>query len=193
MLQQACLVQFQDKMAVVLATSHDLQVWDTNMRQQLFSWNLTTATAKGTPPTLFCRGIALVEVEDGTCLLCVGSSTGVIHTFSADSSNQLHHSHDLCHHNSPIVALASSSAPDSSSSASCNHLASCDDQGAITVFEAKSAGDIEVRHKWEGHGVPCVSVAITASTLLAAFYDGSVRLYSTVRHNLMMPSYNSHL
>lgn len=60
-------------------------------------------------------------------------------------------------------------------------LASSDDHGAVTVFHAKSACDFQVMHSWEGLGVPCVSVAIQKSTLIGAFYDGSVRLHSLVK------------
>jgi len=170
---------------VVLATSNDLQVWDVNLQQQLFEWQLSTDKAQGTSPALCYRGVSLVDTEDNACLLCVGSSTGVIHTFEADRPDQIHHSYDLQHHTSSIAALASGQTLGCSSTTDGSLLASCDDGGGVTVFQANSANDFAIRHTWEGHGVPCVSVAFKDSKLLAAFYDGSVRLYSLVRLALL--------
>ncbi len=169
-------------MAVVLATTRGLQVWDISMDQLLFQWDVPTeAQAQATTSALFCRGIALAESEDNTCLLCVGSNTGKIHTFTAGSAAQIDHDYDLCHHTWPIAALASGHTSSTTTNNTGSHLASCDDNGAITVFQAKSAGNFEAKHEWEGHGVPCIAVAIKNSTLIAAFCDGSVRLYSLVR------------
>ena len=152
------------------------------MQQLLFQWDVPTgAQAPATTSALFCRGIALAESEDNACLLCVGSSTGKIHTFTAGSAAQIDHNYDLCHHTSPIAALASGHTSSTTSSNTGGHLASCDDSGAITVFQAKSAGSFEAKHEWEGHGVPCIAVAFNNLTLIAAFCDGSVRLYSLVR------------
>ncbi|KAA6423698.1 MAG: hypothetical protein FRX49_06269 [Trebouxia sp. A1-2] len=179
LLQQACLISFKDQLAVVHTTTHGLQVWDISMQQLLFQWDLPTgAPAQAITSALYCRGIALVESEDNACLLCVGSSTGKIHTFIAGSAAQIEHHYDLCHHTSPIAALASGHTSSTTTNHIGSHLASCDDNGAITVFQAKSAGGFETKHEWEGHGVPCIAVACKSSTLIAAFCDGSVRLYS---------------
>ncbi len=152
------------------------------MQQLLFQWHVHTgAQAQATTSALFCRGIALAESEDNAYLLCVGSSTGKIHTFTAGSAAQIDHNYDLCHHTSPIAALASGHTSSTTTSNTGSHLASCDDNGAITVFQAKSAGSFEAKHEWEGHGVPCIAVAFKDVTLIAAFCDGSVRLYSLVR------------
>ena len=152
------------------------------MQQLLFQWDMPTgAQAQATTSALFCRGIALADSEDNACLLCVGSSTGKIHTFIAGSAAQINHNYDLCHHTSPIAALASGHTSSTTTNNTSSHLASCDDNGAITVFQAKSAGNFETKHEWEGHGVPCIAVAFKNSTLIAAFCDGSVRLYSLVR------------
>lgn len=176
------MISFKDQVAVVLAATYGLQVWDISMQQLLFQWHVHTgAQAQATTSALFCRGIALAESEDNAYLLCVGSSTGKIHTFTAGSAAQIDHNYDLCHHTSPIAALTSGHTSSTTTSNTGSHLASCDDNGAITVFQAKSAGSFEAKHEWEGHGVPCIAVAFKDVTLIAAFCDGSVRLYSLVR------------
>lgn len=184
-LQQASLIQFHDKLAVVLATIEGLQVWDISMQQQqqqLFQWDMQPGpTPHTTPPASFCRGIALVVTEDAASLLCIGSSTGTIHTFAAGSANQLCHSYDLCHHTSPITALASGHTSSITSSSGSSNLASCDENGTIMVFRANTAGMFESKHNWEGHGIPCVAAAFKDEILIAAFCDGSVRLYNLVR------------
>lgn len=168
--QQACLFQFQDKYVAVLATSKGVQIWDIDTQQQLYSWDLHLQSPSSSPES-FCRGLTQLQVLDAGCLLCVGSDAGIIHTFDTSDISNVQHNHDITHHDAPIAALTSS-----------NHiLASSDDHGAVTVFHAKSHCSFQVVHSWEGHGVPCVSVAVKKSTLIGAFYDGSVRLHSLVK------------
>lgn len=168
--QQACLFQLQDKYVVVLATSKGVQIWDMDTHQQLYSWDQHLQFSSSSPKS-FCRGLILLQVLDDGCLLCVGSGAGIIHTFDTSNISNVQHNHDITHHDAPIAALTSS-----------NHtLASSDDHGAVTVFHAKSHCNFQVVHSWEGHGVPCVSLAVKKSTLIGAFYDGSVRLHSLVK------------
>lgn len=146
-----------------------MQIWDIDTQQQLYSWDLHLRS-HGSSPEYFCRGLAQLQVLDDGCLLCVGSDAGIIHTFDTSNISNVQHNYDIIHHDAPIAALTSS-----------NHiLASSDDHGAVTVFHAKSHSNFQVVHSWEGHGIPCVSVAVKESTLIGAFYDGSVRLHSLV-------------
>ena len=158
----------------VLATSKGLQIWDTGTQQQLYCWDLCSK-AQQSSLTSICRGLALLQVGVDGCLLCVGSDAGIIHTFETSNMRSIRHNYDIIHHNAPIAALTSQQ------TSSSHVLASSDDHGAVTVFHAKSGCDFQVVHSWEGHGVPCVSVAIQKTTLIGAFYDGSVRLHSLVK------------
>ena len=171
-IQQACLFHIQKKCVAVLATSKDLQVWDVDTQQKLYCWDPCPESDRNSPASL-CRGLALLQVEDGS-LLCVGSDAGIIHTFETSNMSRIQHNYDITHHYAPIAALTSEQA-----STTCM-LASSDDHGALTVFQAKSLCNFRVVHSWEGHGVPSVSIAIKGSTLIGAFYDGSVRLHSLV-------------
>ena len=163
----------QGQAAAVLVTNNDLHIWDVDTQQKLYHWHWVPDKAQDSTSALFFRGVASVHADDNSSLLCVGSSSGVVHTFAVGVGTCLQHSYDLLHHSHPIASLASGDA-------SSNYLASCDDHGAVTVCQAKSAGNFHAKHTWEGHGVPCVSTVIKGVTLIVAFYDGSVRLYSLV-------------
>ena len=158
----------------VLATSKGLQIWDIDTQQQLYCWDLCSKTQYSSLTSL-CRGLALLQVGDDGCLICIGSDAGIIHTFETSNMRSIQHNYDIIHHKAPIAALTSQQ------TSSTHTLASSDDHGAVTVFHAKSGCDFQVVHSWEGHGVPCVSVAIQKTTLIGAFYDGSVRLHSLVK------------
>lgn len=173
-IHQACLFHIQNTCVAVLATSKGLQIWDVDTQKQLYSWDLCSKPMCSSP-TSSCRGLALLQVGDDGCLLCVGSDAGTIHTFDTSNMRSIQHNNDITHHNAPIAALTSQQ------TSSTHMLASSDDHGAITVFHAKSGRDFRVVHSWEGHGVPCVSIAIKKSTLIGAFYDGSMRLHSLVK------------
>ncbi|KAL3154103.1 WD repeat-containing protein 54, variant 2 [Trebouxia sp. C0010 RCD-2024] len=166
-------MQIQQNCVVVLATSVGIQVWDLATQQQLYCWDVHPK-CQGISPASLCRGLALLQVEDAGCLLCVGGDTGTIHTFDTSDMSRIQHNYDITHHSAPIAALTAEQA------ASSGTLASSDDNGTLTVFHAKSFCAFQVVHSWEGHGVPCVSIAIKSSTLIGAFYDGSVRMHSLV-------------
>ena len=184
--QQACLFQIRGQAVAAIATTTGIQVWDTDTQQKLFNWNLCTAAAADSSrehhPASMCRGLALLSTDDDACLLCVGSDSGIIHTFEASKVSSIQHNFDIVHHKAPIAALTSGQISSSSV------LASSDDYGSLTIFQAASACNFDVVNSWEGHGVPCVSVAIKGSVLIGAFYDGSVRL-----HNLVNPVLTPHL
>ena len=173
-IQQACLFQIENRCIAVLATSKGMQIWDMDAQQLLYCWDLCSKS-QSSPLASFCRGLALLQIGDDACLLCVGSDAGIIHTFETSNMRSIRHNYDITHHQAPISALTSQQTP------STHVLASSDDHGAVTVFHARSGCDFQVVHSWEGLGVPCVSVAIQKSTLIGAFYDGSVRLHSLVK------------
>lgn len=180
--QQACLFQVQDKLVVVLATSKGIQVWDMHTQQRLYYWDSCPKSQSAFPVSL-CRGLALLQLEDTGCLLCVGSDAGTIHTFDASDVSRIQHNYDVAHHCAPIAALTTEQA------SSSRTLASGDDNGTLTVFHANSLCDFQVMHTWEGHGVPCVSIAIKSAMLIGAFYDGSVRMHSLVKSVWAFPSF----
>ena len=152
------------------------------MQEKMFSWSNPAAAATSDSPELMHRGVALVIAADGSCLLCIGRNTGIVQIFAAHSADRIQHCYELCHHQYPIAALAAGSLGSHNGAVSASYLASCDDNGTINVCQATSATTFDLQHRWEGHGVPCVSVGIKNLTLIAAFYDGSVRLYSLVSH-----------
>lgn len=176
--QQACLFHIQGQAVAAIATTTGIQVWDNDTQQKLYNWNLCTAAAADKPreqsPASMCRGLALLSTDNDVCLLCVGSDSGIIHTFEASKVSSIQHNYDIAHHKAPIAALTSGQISHSSI------LASSDDYGAVTAFQAASARKFQLVHSWEGHGVPCVSVAIKGFVLIGAFYDGSVRLHNLV-------------
>ena len=178
-LHQIALVQLFGAANAVLAVGNSLQIWNIDLQELLLDWTSPEAAAKGTLPSLTHRGMAIVTAADGACLLCIGSSNGTMHIFTAHTADQVRHSHALVHHQAAIAALASNTDSESHT-ISTSYLASCDDDGCINVFVATSASRFELRHRWEGHGVPCVAVGIMVDTLVGGFYDGSIRLYSLV-------------
>lgn len=107
----------------------------------------------------------------------------MIHTFDTSDVSRIQHNYDITHHSAPIAALTAEQASSSGT------LASGDDNGTLTVFRANSVCDFQVVHSWEGHGVPCVSIAIKSSILIGAFYDGSVRMHSLVKSVLTCYSF----
>lgn len=176
-LHQIALVQLFGAANAVLAVGNSLQIWNIDLQELLLDWTSPEAAAKGTLPSLTHRGIAIATAADGACLLCIGSSNGTMHIFTVHAADQVRHSHALVHHQAAIAALASN-IDSESHTISTSYLASCDDDGCINLFEATSASRFELRHRWEGHGVPCVAVGIMNDTLVGGFYDGSIRLYS---------------
>ena len=164
---------------IAVTSSTGLQIWQIDTHQKVLDWYLPQpATARS---DIFCRGIAMAQAEDDSCVLCVGDSQGSIHMFALDTAQQAELSCSVKHHQAAIAALATG--PAHSSRASCNVLASCDDSGTIQLCAVRSACSLEQRHSWEGRGIPCTSVAIQDNTLIAGLYDGTIYLYDMVRLN----------
>lgn len=72
--QQAILLEVDDVSMVALASSNGLQIWQIDTQQKLLDWSLSS-TSDATSDT-FCRGIAMVQAADSTCVLCVGDALG---------------------------------------------------------------------------------------------------------------------
>lgn len=174
--QQAILLEVDEVSMVALASSNGFQIWQTNTQQNLLDWPCTLETSASSD--VLYGGIAMVQAEDGTCVLCVGDSLGKVHAFALPAVDQARLSCTISNHQAAITGLASS-APDSSI-ASSNALASCDDNGTIVLCTVASSSSIQHRHRWEGRGMPCISVSVHAETLIAGFHDGSVQLYNMV-------------
>ena len=179
--QQAILLEVDDVSMVALASSNGLQIWQIDTQQKLLDWSLLS-TSDATSDT-FCRGIAMVQAADSTCVLCVGDSLGRVHVFMLDAVDQAQLSCSINNHQAAIAALASS--PPSTSRASSNVLASCDDNGTIVLCTVSSSNSIDQRHSWEGRGMPCISVAVLGDTLIAGFFDGCIHLYDMVQFSLL--------
>ena len=176
-ISQAILLEVDDVSIVAVASSSGLQICQIATQQQLLKWSLP-APAEARSESI-CRGIAMAQAQDDSCVLCLGDSEGSVHIFRLDTANQAELTCTVRHHNAAIAALASGPAP--ISRANSNVLASCDDSGTIQLCAVKSATDLEQRHSWEGRGIPCTAVAIQDNTLLAALYDGTIYLYDVVR------------
>lgn len=174
--QQAILLEVDDVSMVALASSNGLQIWQIDTQRKVLEWSL--ASVSDSRPDMFCRGIAMAQAEDGTCVLCMGDSFGKVHVFEVQAVDQGQLSCTIHNHHAAIAALASS--PPASSRVSSNVLASCDDNGNITMCTVRSSTSIEQRHSWEGRGVPCISVALQGDNLIAGFYDGTIHLYNMV-------------
>lgn len=175
-MQQAILLEVDGVSMVALCSSRGIQIWQIEAKQRILDWSASAST-DATSDVLY-GGIAMVQAEDGTCVLCVGDSLGRVHAFAMPSVDQAFFTCTSSHHQTAIVALASS-APDSSR-ASNNILASCDDTGSIALCTVASTDSIEQRHSWEGRGMPCISLAAYDETLIAGYYDGVVHLYNMV-------------
>ena len=183
-IHQACLFKIHGRIIAAFATSVGVQLWDNDAQQKLYSWPSDPLVAKpGTSSAASAhKGLAVVQTENDACVLCVGNDFGSIHVFAVSDASSVQHSHDISHHQAPISTLAAGQALSSSL------LASGDDHGALAVFKAASACNFQVLHKWEGVGIPCVSTAVKGTTLVGAFYDGSVRLHSLVSPESVQPT-----
>ena len=177
--QQAILLEVDDVSMVALASSSGLQIWQIDTQKTVLEWSL--ASVSDAKPDMFCRGIAMAQAEDGTCVLCMGDNLGKVQVIELQAVDQGQLSCSIHNHEAAIAALASS--PPSSSRVSSNVLASCDDSGNIVMCTVRSSTSVEQRHRWEGRGVPCVSVATQGDNLIAGFYDGTVHLYNMVSHS----------
>eukprot|EP00727_Mastigamoeba_balamuthi_P013335 m51a1_g8624 hypothetical protein (336) ;mRNA; r:87542-89318 len=112
------------------------------------------------------RGATMIR-SDGSCLILVGTSTGVVHVFLVDDSNAVSVHSSL---QSPCGAIR-----DLATCSQRSYRWACaDDVGSVVVYD-----NLDQVSVFAGTGVPCTAVAMREEgVVVAAMANGTLRVYS---------------
>lgn len=181
LITQAAFVDIGRQNFLVITSYRGIQMYRDS---EMVFWHALNKTAGSNSGPEFARGIAAVD----KLLLCVGTSTGEILTFTlaADPDSSEQNKFVI----GKILQSPGSTSPitDLCSVENDGRLASADENGAIVIWENSS---VSVRCSCNFEDDPCNSVKLRGNVAAGGYAFGKIRLFSS-RSGAMLTEIDAH-